>query len=323
MSVGLVYIVWTVIYFPVAAAKRSSDFPYFRVPMSSIFSGAGVHNLLFNLATGYYHLYFLLVLLEFYVVFPLVLAFVRRFPRSHIAVVLGALLWQLLFPYAVRHAWFGFVFSSKLETRLIFSYALYLLGGVIAALYLERFHDWVVRHQRAILIWTVVAGAVPIVLDYLYRHGRHIPKLLTPGADPFAAAVLPYDVGAIVAVYLLGVYLVNPKRSARTRAIVASGSEAAYGIYVSQLLWIFALHRVATRFGWLTHVPWLAMMLFAVTFTYLMGWLFSAIFARTPFARGLVCRTPVPWNTLIPARHQFDATAHHDFGEGPLNLTDE
>jgi peptidoglycan/LPS O-acetylase OafA/YrhL len=323
MSVGLVYLVWTVIYFPVAAARQAQNFPYFRIPMSSIVSVAGLHSLLFNLATGYYHLYFLLVLLEFYVVFPLVLAFVRRYPRSHAYVLVGALLWQIFFPYAVRHAWFGFVFSSKLETRLIFSYALYLLGGVIAALYLERFHDWVVRHQRALLGWTVVVGIVPLVMDYLYRHGHHLPKLITPGADPFAAAVLPYDVGAIVAVYLLGVYLVNPQRSARTRAIVASGSEAAYGIYVSQLLWIFTLHRVATRFGWLGHVPWLIMMLFAVTFTYLMGWLFSAVFARTPLSRGLVGRSRAPWSTLIPKRHQFASTPEQDFGEGPLNLTDE
>jgi peptidoglycan/LPS O-acetylase OafA/YrhL len=323
MAVGLVYVVWTIIYFPVAAAKDTQNFPYFRVPMSSIFSDTGLHNFLFNLATGYYHLYFLLVLLEFYVVFPYILAFVRRYPRSHLYVLFGALLWQIFFPYAVRHAWFGFVFSSKLETRLIFSYALYLLGGLIAAIYLERFHDWVVGHQRSILLWTVLFGIVPIVLDYLYRHGHHIPKLITPGADPFAAAVVPYDIGAIVAVYLLGVYLVNPKRSARTRAIVASGSEAAYGIYVSQLLWIFLLHRLATRFGWLGRVPWLLMMLIAVTFTYLMGWLFSAVFARTPLARGLVGRSQVPWSTFIPRRHQFVGTLEKDFGEGPLNLTDE
>ena len=323
MAVGLVYVVWTLIYFPVAALQGTQNFPYFRLPMSSIFSSAGVHNLLFNLATGYYHLYFLLVLLQFYVLFPFVMALVRRFPRSHLAVVAGALVFQLLYPYAVRHGWFGFVITPKLETRLVFSYALYLLGGVIAALYLERFHDWVVRHWRAVVFWTAIAGAVPLVMDYLRDHGHLIPRIITPGGDPFAFAVLPYDVGAIVAVYLLGVYLVNPKRSARTRAVVASGSEAAYGIYVSQLLWIIVLHRVAVRFGWLNAVPWLAMVFIALSVTYLMGWLFSAVAARTPLARALVGRSRVPWSTLIPKRHQFALEPERDFGEGPLNLTDE
>jgi peptidoglycan/LPS O-acetylase OafA/YrhL len=323
MAVGLVYLVWTVIYFPVAAAKASATFPYFRVPLSSIFSAAGAHNLLFALFTGYYHLYFLLVLLEFYVVFPFLFKLIRRFPRSHLYILIGALLWQIFYPLVVRHGWLGFVMTSKLETRLVFSYPLYLLGGVVAAFYLETFHDWVVRHQRAILAWTVVLGSLPILLDYFYRHGYALPKLIVPGGDPFAFAVIPYDVGAIIAVYLLGVYLVSPKRSARTRAITTSGSEAAYGIYVSQLLWILLIHRWAVKFNILQHVPWLIMMLFAVTATYLLGWLFSAVFARTPLARGLVGRSQVPWNTLIPKRRSLVPAAHPDFGEGPMNLTDE
>jgi peptidoglycan/LPS O-acetylase OafA/YrhL len=323
MAVGLVYLVWSVIYFPVAVATSSQSFPYFRIPMSSIFSGSGLHSFLFNLSTGYYHLYFLLVLIEFYVVFPYVFKFIRRFPKSHIYIVIGALLWQMFYPWTVRHGWLGFVISSKLETRLIFSYPLYLLGGVIAAFYLEAFHEFIIRHKRSILCWTVLAGAVPILLDYFYRHGYGLPKMIVPGADPFAISVIPYNVGAIIAVYLFGVFLVSPKRSARTRAITSSGSEAAYGIYVSQMLWILMLHRLVVRFNIVQHVPWLIMLLFAVVFTYALGWLFSAIFARTPLARGLVGRSQVPWNTFFPKRQEPETTSHHDFGEGPLNLTDK
>jgi len=224
MAVGLVYLVWTVIYFPMAALAPSLTFPYFRLPLSSILSAMGVHNFFFSLATGYYHLHFLLVLLEFYLVFPYVFRLLRRYPRSHLYVVVGAALWQLVFPYVVRHGRFDFTISSKLETRLVFSYPLYLLGGVVAAFYLEALHTWVVRRRRSILCRTVVAAAAPILLDYLFAHGVALPKIVVPGADPFAASVIPYDVGAIIAVYLLGVYLVSPRRSARTRAIVSSGS---------------------------------------------------------------------------------------------------
>ena len=323
MAVGLVYLVWTVIYFPMAALTPSSTFPYFRLPLSSLFSASGVHNFFFSLAMGYYHLYFLLVLLEFYVVFPYVFKLLRRFPKSHLYVVLGATVWQIVFPYVVRQGWLGFVISSKLEARLVFSYSLYLLGGVVAAFYLNTFHDWVVRHRRAILYWTVVAGAVPILLDYLHSHGVAIPKIIVPGADPFAVSVIPYDVGAILLVYLLGVYLVSPKRSARTRAITSSGSEAAYGIYVSQMLWILLMHRWAVHFDLFQRVPWLILTILGVTITYLVGWLFSAIVARTPLARPLVGRSQLPWTTLLPKRHQLVPAIHGDFGEGPLNLTDQ
>ena len=322
MAVGLPYLVWSVIYFPIASMKESATFPYYHLPMSAIFSGAGAHKLLIVLCTGYYHLYFLLVLLEFYVFFPYVFYLIRRYPKWHLPLIAGSVVWQFLYPYVVRHGLLGFTITSRLETRLVFSYPLYLLGGVVTALYLEQFHNWVLRHKRALLSWTVVFAAVPIVLDYVYRHGHHLPAIVVPGADPFAAAVVPYDVGAIIAVYLLGVYLVSPKRSARTKAITRSGSEAAYGIYLSQIIWIVFLHRWAYEWGILRHVPWLIMMLSAVTFAYLVGWLFSALVARTPFARALVGRSRMPWDTLIPRRGQFAKVGHDDFGEGPLNLTD-
>ncbi len=111
--------------------------------------------------------------------------------------------------------------------------SLYLLGGVICAFYLESFHDWIVRHRKGIVVATVLVAVVPLVVDYMSHHGVRLSGILVPGGNPFAVLVIPYDVGASFVVYLLGVHLVSPRRSARTRAITASGSEAAYGIYVS------------------------------------------------------------------------------------------
>jgi peptidoglycan/LPS O-acetylase OafA/YrhL len=322
MAVGLVYIVWSVIYFPVAALKSSSSFPYVRLPASAVFSLSALHHFAFALMTGYYHLYFLLVLLEFYVVFPWLFLFLRRHANWRLPVLVASLAWQVVFPMVARRGWLDFVLTSRVETRLVFSYALYLVGGVVAAFYLDRFHDWVVKHRYAILAATVVVAAVPLVIDYYAAHGVTMPLLLVPGGNPFAAVVIPYDVGAIVAVYLLGVYLVSPQRSARTRAIVASGSEAAYGIYVSQIIWLLWLQRWSEHFNVIHSVPWLAMTIFAVVAAYLAGWLFSAVVARTPLARAVVGRSRQPWSTLLWWRHGIDPDAHHDFGEGPLNLSD-
>jgi peptidoglycan/LPS O-acetylase OafA/YrhL len=323
MAVILVYLVWSVIYFPVAAMQGTTSFPYYRIPGSAIFSFAGLHNFLFALGTGYYHLYFLLVLVEFYVLFPYIFIFLRRFPKSHIYVLVGSIAWQFVYPYAVRHGWLGFTITPKLETRLVFSYPLYLLGGVIAAFYLEKFHDFVLKYKWWLLGGTVVFGVIPVLFDYLYRHHDGLPKVLAPGADPFAIAVIPYNVGAIVAVYLLGVFLVAPGRSERTRAITKSGSEAAYGIYLSQMIWIIFMHRWFYEWGWLPHLYWLFWMIIAVTTTYMVGWLFSAVFARTVIARGLVGRSQVSWSSFFPAKGRFAKDDHRDFGEGPLNLTDE
>ncbi|HEY1824809.1 MAG TPA: acyltransferase [Acidimicrobiales bacterium] len=320
ISVGLVYVVWTIIYFPLAAAKDTSTFPYFTIPGSAVFSHQGLHTFFFNLATGYYHLYFLLVLLEFYVLFPYIFWYLKKYPRSRVPVVAGAVLWQIFFPIAVRRNWFGFVMPPKIETRLVFSYPLYLLGGVVCAFYLESFHDWVLKHQKLIYFSTLVFAAIPLVVDYLAKHHVYFRGVIVPGANPFAALVIPYDCCAILCVYLLGVYLVSPERSARTRAITSSGSEAAYGIYVSQMIWIIILQAWAAHFNLYHRVAWGYLAASALVVTYLLGWLFSAIVARTPLARAVVGRAQLPWRTLWPHPAHDDDEA--DFGEGPLNLTD-
>ena len=244
----------------------------------------------------------------------------HRHPRLRISRLVAALAWQVVFPMVIRRGWLGFVVTSKVETRLVFSYPLYLIGGVVAAFYLERFHDWVVRHRsgpyrdRRRSEWFRSCSTTA-------RHGVRCRSARARG-NPFAAAVIPYDVGAIILVYLFGVYLVSPKRSARTRAVVASGSEAAYGIYVSQVVWILWFQRWGQQFNLLHSVPWIVTTLCAVVFTYLVGWLFSALVARTPLARAVVGRSQQPWHTLFWWRHHVDPEQHHDFGEGPLNLTD-
>ncbi len=323
MSVGLVYLAWTVIYVPVAMARPTSGFPFYRLSASTLFSLDGLRHLGVALATGYYHLYFLLLLLEFYVLFPALFWLIRRFPRSHRALVVVATLWQFAVPYLFRHGYLGFTISPWLETRLVTSYPLYLIGGVVCAFHLEAFHDWVVAHWRGLLAATVALAAVPLVLDALHRHYGILSPLLVPGGDPFASAVIPYNVGAIIAIYLLGVYLVDRRRSARTRAITKSGSEAAYGIYVSQLLWILFLHQWLLVSGELDHVSWVLNVLGVILVTYFAGWLFSALVARTALARPLVGRGRVSWASLWPrpSAHTVASSAG-ELGEGPLNLTD-
>jgi len=321
ISVGLPYLAWSLIYFPISMMVPTNSFPFYRVPWDTVFSGHGVHELLIAVVTGYYHLYFLLVLLEFYLLFPLLLKLLRRWSRWHVLILLVALAWQIGWHFAVRHGHPSFTIASRTETRLVFSYPLYLVGGVIAALHLDAMHAWIVRHAKAILIGTVIGAIVPVTVDAIHHH-FYVPKYLIPGGDPFSPVVVPYDVGAIFCVYLLGVFLVSPRRSLRTRAITQSGSDAAYGIYLSQMVWILFLHRWTLKWGILSHVPWLVMMLFALIFAYMTGFLFSALVARTPLARALVGRSQVPWNTLIPHFRSYVMPLRETYNAGPMDLSD-
>jgi hypothetical protein len=73
-----------------------------------------------------------------------------------------------------------------------------------------------------------------------------VTTVLGSGSDPFQPSVIPFNVGAVACGYLDGVALVQPRRSRQAKAVVRSGSENAYGIYLAHMLFITML----TRVGW-------------------------------------------------------------------------
>jgi peptidoglycan/LPS O-acetylase OafA/YrhL len=315
IAVGVPYVVWTVIYYFYTSANPIRTAPYYSFHGSGVFALAGMHYFLHLLYTGYYHLYYLIVIMEFYVLFPLLLMLVQRFSKWHVHMAVFAFLWQLAFGIALNTHAFGFRLSGIMQTRLITSYPIYLIGGVIVALHLDAVHDWIVHHAKLILTSTFLAAVLAEVLLVLQRH-VHTPAYLHTGSNVFGAAIVPFDIGAILCVYLLGVHLVSPRRSEKTRAAVASGSDNSYGVYLSQMLWIPFLLRLRDALH--IHWPWPIAVLCALILVYTMGFIFTALVARTPLAKAVTGRSQVSWSSLRPNRGSGEDSQHDD---GPLTLS--
>ena len=78
LAVGVPYLCWTLIYF------------FYLLPTSHYSSPtAALHGLEMDAAIGYYQLYFLLVIMQFYLVFPLLITFLR-WTKGHHGLVLAA-----------------------------------------------------------------------------------------------------------------------------------------------------------------------------------------------------------------------------------------
>jgi peptidoglycan/LPS O-acetylase OafA/YrhL len=318
ISVGVPYLAWTVIYTFYTALRGVQGFPFYKLIPSRGFNQSGFDRFVHLLSTGYYHLYYLIVIMEFYVLFPLILVFVRKHARWHAWIMGAAVLWQIVY---------GLLLGSKLlhwnhviQSRLIISYPVYLIGGVIVALHLDPIHDWIVEHGWAIVLWTLGAVALAELLMYGGIHGV-VPNYLATGNRVFAATVVPFNVGAILCVYLLGVFLVSPRRSLRTRAMVQSGSDNSYGVYLSQLLWIPFLIRL--RYHFHIHLPWGVEVPLALIIVYAMGFVFTALVARTPLAKAVTGRSRASWRSLLPKRVETPESLHEDTGSGPLDLVEE
>jgi len=287
VSVVIPYLCWNLIYFCYLLPKAH----YASV-------GQALGHLAWIVAIGYYQLYFLLVIMQFYLVFPLVLTLLKR-TRGHHGVVLAVVAaaqvaiaiathWQLLPALMLRYA-----------QQDALSYLLYLIGGSVVAFHLDEVHAWVVGHARLILFLTGVAALVAEGIYFLAQRG--VTTVLGSGSDPFQPSVIAFNVGAITCGYLAGVALVRPGRSPRTKAVVRLGSDDAYGIYLSQILFIVALMWL----GWgklSATVPWPLLCLLTVGIVFACSIALTELLARTPLAVPLTGRKQVPWPSVRPRR---------------------
>jgi hypothetical protein len=190
----------------------------------------------------------------------------------------------------IRRRLFPFAMTGKLESRLIISYPIYLLGGMIVALNYRAVHEWALRHTRALLIGTVILAALSLAIDHV-QGSSFVAQFVAPRLDVAAPMAVLYNVGAIFCLYRLGVFLASEARSAFTRRAVASTSRASFGIYLSQMIWIPMLVRLASRLHLHRHLPWLVLVVLVVVAVFLIGYVFTVVFEHTPLAPVLIGRT--------------------------------
>jgi peptidoglycan/LPS O-acetylase OafA/YrhL len=305
VTVGIPYLCWTLIYFAVG------------IPGSNRSATGELAHLGFLVLTGYYQLYFLVVLLQFYLLFPLFVWLLRRTTGRHALVFavscalevayLALMRWHVL-PPGLRN------FDASRE---IMSYQFYLVAGALAAVHYREFDAWVRRHRRGIIAAAVVTAAASELWYFVQgTHTVHLGSGLA--SDPFQPITVPYNVAAILVIYLIGVALVSPARSRRTVVLAHVGSDDSYGVYLSQMLFIDAL--VALGWGHLSRViPWPVLLLITVAGVFLLSCVLTEVLARTPIAEWLTGRKQEPWHTLVPGwvRRRTTASAPKEAPDAP------
>jgi peptidoglycan/LPS O-acetylase OafA/YrhL len=272
LSIAVPYSCWTVIYW--------ASLTTFPLTSPAAETGRLVHLFL----TGYNQLYYLLVIAQFYVLFPLVLLLIRatrRHPVGLLAVSGGLqLLWTSLMHWGVTPSWM----QGYWATREVTSYQFYLLGGCLAAVHLQPLERWLIGHARAVVVGTAASAVLAEVWYVLAT--RHTLAILGDPSDPFQPVVLPFNIGAILSLYLLGRVMVDSRRSVRFRRWVRQGSDNSYGIFLAHMLFISALVDADWR-GLTAVVPWPIVVLAGAAIAYSSAWFLTSLLRRTPLAPAL------------------------------------
>lgn len=285
MAVGIPYICWTIIYFALS-------FKVHHYSWSSGLERFGIDAL-----TGYYQLYFLVVLMEFYLLYPLLQKAIRRASNYHLQLLIVSFIVQVVYVSLMHWHVFPRWLQNNWANRELMSYQFYLIGGMLAAYHFEAFHAWVVAHYRAILYGTALSALMAVLWVVIAGVGNVVG--MGYESDPFQPIVIPFNIGAILSVYLLGLWLSQREHYSLVRRITMSGAENSYGIYAAQLVFLNGLVWIGFKS---LHLPWIFLAVLGLSITYAASWLLTAILARTVLARALTGRKRQTWSSLLPVR---------------------
>jgi poly(3-hydroxybutyrate) depolymerase/peptidoglycan/LPS O-acetylase OafA/YrhL len=232
--VGTPYVAWTVVYF-------LADGP----PSGPV---GALRQLAVDLATGSarYHLYFLLVTMQLYLVFPLLLALVRATRRHHLLLLVASAAVQLAFTAAVHERLrpggpLGWWIDHP--DALLPSYQLYVLAGAILAVRLGELTDWARRHGR-LVVAIVLAGVAAGLASYVYDVSfRLLPPLAA--SEVFQPAVTVESIAVVLGLFGLGVWWADRLRPAPLARAIRAASDASFGIYLAHPLVLQGLLAIA------------------------------------------------------------------------------
>jgi peptidoglycan/LPS O-acetylase OafA/YrhL len=290
LAVVLPYATWTVIYFAVGLAQPGHT--------GSLAGDAG--HLGWLLLTGYDQLYFLVVLLQFYLLYPAFLALIRRTQRHHWWLLGGSLAAEAVLLWLDHEQYVPAWMLNKGATRELWNYQLFVVAGGVMAWHYREVHTRLVRHWRPLL--AAMLAAVALSEGWYILAVKGVPGFRSGDpSDPFQPVEIPLYLGLITVIYLFGTVLSGERRPRWLRSLVRAGADYSYGIYLSQVLFLTAL----TTFGWQSLgrvLPWPVVTVSGIVIVFVAAGLLTALLARLPGARALAGIPRRPCRAAAAAR---------------------
>lgn len=232
--VVLPYAAWTVIY----------------VLTGYVFSGGGVPaagTVTGDIATALvqgnakYQLYFLLISMQIYLLFPALRALLRRTEGRHGRVLAAAAgvqvgVFLLLSFWHPGYGWYGHMW------KLLPTYALFLVGGALAAVHYERFAPWVRRNRPWLLALVAAGTAVSVPLFFVTSTHAHVPETAFAA---YSIENLPWYLASVALLYIAAQAWEDRRGdgSGWFARLVDHGSVRAFGIFAVHPLVLDLIHQ--------------------------------------------------------------------------------
>lgn len=281
-QIVLPYLIWSAIYL----AIRIAETPW-RGP------GGTLKVILVDTLTGdaWYHLYFLIITMQFYLVFPWFRRLLRRTEGRHGRLLAAS--WVVQLGYMAVVAWvprpggsLGQLWAKSYV--LLPMYAGFVMLGALAAVHYRLMHDWVLAHIG--LLWTVgIAGLAGSLAGYVFRVAvLDVPVAAARMAMHPLEALL--SLAMILLLYLAGTAWLDRRDTEPLSTVVEIASVRAFGVYASHpfVIWVLGFWLTPAV---LTAIPYaLPRTVLLLLLTYVGALLVVEVLLRSPLSRLLVAR---------------------------------
>lgn len=186
-----------------------------------------------NLLDGgaWFHLYYLLITMQFYLILPLFLLLMRVARKHPVWVTAVAFVFQLAL---MAHDQYGigghFGFIDKYSGDEVWTYTVYFVVGGVAALHWERVRDWLAGHFSTVL-WLSVATAALMLGEFFVE--TYVGHNLNVGDAVLQPAMVPWALMSIVLLSAIGVrYEARREVSPGRWPVVKWVADLSFGIYL-------------------------------------------------------------------------------------------
>jgi peptidoglycan/LPS O-acetylase OafA/YrhL len=238
VAVVVPYVAWSVIYTGIQATAGFRSWGYEAGHLAS--------NLAYG--TAWYHLYFLLVTMQIYLLFPLIEALVRATARHHAVLLAISAAAQLALLTVQQydlptHGWLAQVAGH--QDALIISYQFYVLAGAVAAYHLDQLREFVHRHPRGLLTAIFAAAAGAEIWYLLAVNDAASPVRASAVLQP---ATLVWSMAAVIGLFMLGsAYADRRVAGDRTDRWLARASDRSFGVFLVHPLILWLLLEAQVR----------------------------------------------------------------------------
>lgn len=293
LLVGVPYLVWSAIYIVV---------PYMYSPQGTLASLLQHYVYAVLTGTAWFHLYFLLVTMQVYLLLPVIVWVVRKMRGHHVTLLVISGAAQLLLTGAYMYWPVATSWINGFSGQLFISYQFFILLGAVAADHSVRLMGWVRRHRKNIGLATLATAAATIEVYLLAIQGGKNP--IAAGV-PLQPIVMVWSVAIALGLLALGSLWSDHRKPhgflART---IALGSDRSFGIFLSHplVLWTILLlgnHWLSSNVAkpWLTFVTYILVIIGAIAVT--------EVARRTPLSLPLAGR---PFRSTPKSKSTSDAT---------------